>query len=240
MLFLIMLLALTAIFAAVLWIGSVILQGWLYNDLAPHLPWRALGCGAVLALFHTGWCAIYQKDPGRFDTLTNFKTETLDAKYDEFLSVRKVGTEEKKPVRFVRVGESTTFQSPETGKNWSRSDADGMVVALLIREKGQDQPTRFNANLQPDGTFPQPEDTRWEEERGRRYMDHSGLGKIYRKRTLAYVANFAANFLHLLLWVAVLWPGMRFTLGHAIGFGLVLWGVTMLVVQPALFGLVVK
>jgi len=239
-LFLIIFVVLTLIFAAVLWIGSVILQGWLYNELAKNLPLRALAGGAVLALFHTGWCAVYQADPGRFDTLTSFKTETLDGKYDEFLSVRKVGATEQKPVRFVRQGESNNFQSPDTGKMWNRSDADGMVVALLIKEKGTDQPTRFNANLQSNGTFRPPDETRWEEEKGRKYMDHSALGKVYRVRSMAYMGNLTANFLHLALWVVVLWLGMRLTLSHAIGFGLVLWGVTMLAVQPALFGLVTK
>ena len=70
--------------------------------------------------------------------------------------------------------------------------------------------------------------------------DPSALGKVYRKRSLAYLGNFFANFLHLALWVAVLWPVMRFTLGHAVGIGLALWGVTMLVVQPTLFGLVTR
>ena len=46
---LILLLALTLIFAAVLWIGTVIVQGWLYNDLAKYLPVRALIGGAILA-----------------------------------------------------------------------------------------------------------------------------------------------------------------------------------------------
>jgi hypothetical protein len=54
------------------------------------------------------------------------------------------------------------------------------------------------------------------------------------------VGNFFANFLHLALWVVVLWFGMRFALGHAVGIGLVLWALTMLAVQPALFGLVTK
>jgi hypothetical protein len=56
---------------------------------------------------------------------------------------------------------------------------------------------------------------------------------------MAIIGNLFANFLHLAIWVGVLWPVMRFTLGHAIGFGLALWGITMLL-QPALFGLVVK
>src|SRR5262249_35621944 len=67
--------ALTIVVAAVLWLVSVLGQGWLYNDLARHLPLRALAGGAVMSLFLTAWCAIYRADPGRFDTLVSFKTE---------------------------------------------------------------------------------------------------------------------------------------------------------------------
>jgi hypothetical protein len=237
----ILLVALTLVFAVVLWGGSVFLQGWLYNDLANRLPLRALAGGAILSLFLTGWCAVYKADPGRFDTLVSFKTETLDGTYDEFQSIRSVNKKEQKPVRYVRRGSSNDFESAETGKPWGRSDADGMVVALLIKEKGRDQPTRFDANLDPaTGNFRPPEETRYEADGGKKYMDLAGLGKVYRKRTLAYIGNIFANLLHLAVWVAVLWPVMRFTLGHAIGIGLVAWGLTMIVVQPALFGLVTR
>jgi hypothetical protein len=231
--------ALVLIFAAVLWLGSVGLQGWLYNDLARRLPVRALAGGLILAAFHAGWCAIYKADPGRFDTLPNFKSETLDGKYDEFQSVRSVNKKEQKPARFVRRGASNDFESPETGKVWNRSDADGLVVALLIKENGKDQPTRFEANLDPKtGGFRPPEETRFEADGSKRYMDQSALGKVYRVRSMAVMGNLFANFLHLVVWVVVLWPIMRFSLNHAIGIGLLMWGVTMLIVQPALFGLV--
>jgi hypothetical protein len=65
------------------------------------------------------------------------------------------------------------------------------------------------------------------------------MGKVYRKRSMAIMGNLFVNLLHLAIWVAVLWPIMRFTLGHAIAIGLGLWGVTM-ILQPALFGFLVK
>ena len=176
-------------------------------------------------------------DPGRFDTLYGFKTETLDGKYDEFDSIRKVGKNELKPVKFLRRGATNEFESIDNRKLWNRSDADGMVVAVLIHEKGNKQPTRFDANLTSDGRFRTPEDTRYEADGGRRYMDLNGMGKVYRRRSMPILGNLFANFLHLAVWVIVLWPVMRFTLGHAVGIGLALWGVTM-VLQPALFGLV--
>jgi hypothetical protein len=230
---------LTLVLAALLWIGSVFLQGWLYNDLANRLPLRALIGGACLSLFLTAWCAVYRADPGRFDTLTSFKTETLDGTYDEFESVRRVGKDEKKPVRYVRRG--TDFVSADGGKPWNRSDADGMVVALLVKEKGKETPTRFEANLDPKtGNFRSVEETRYEADGGRRYMDLAALGKVYRVRSMAYLGNIFANLLHLAVWVAVLCPLMRFAFGHAVGIGLIAWLVTMLAVQPALFGLVTR
>jgi hypothetical protein len=236
---LIILVALLAIFTLVLWGISVFLQGWLYNDLARKLPLRALGGAAALALFHTVWCAIYKEDPGRFDTLYSFKTEVMEGSYDEFQSVRKVGKNEQKPVKFIRRGESTDFEAVESRKLWNRSDSDGMVVAVLIQEKGGKEPTRFNANLNADGTFPQTSDHRYEADGGKRYMDHNSMGKVYRKRSMAIMGNLFVNLLHLAVWVVVLWPIMRFTLGHAIAIGLALWGITM-ILQPALFGLVTK
>ena len=236
---LILLLALTGIFGVVLWLISVILQGWLYNDLASKLPLRALAGGAALALFHTGWCAIYKADPGRFDTLYSFKTEALDGKYDEFQSIRKVGKNEQKPVRFIRVGESTDFESLESRKRWNRSDADGMMVAILIQEKGKDQPTRFDANLSSDGLFRPRNETKYETDGGKRYMDEGSLGNVYRKRSFAVIGNLFVNLLHLALWVVVFWPILRFTLGHAVGFGLAFWAITMLL-QSVLFGIVTK
>lgn len=236
---LILLLALTGVFGVVLWLVSVALQGWLYSDLASKLPLRALAAGAAMALFHTGWCAIYQKDPGRFDTLFSFKTEALDGKYDEIQSIRKVGKNEQKPVKYIRLGESTDFEALETRKHWNRSDADGMMVAILIQEKGKDKPTRFDANLSPEGMFRPKNESKYETDGGKRYMDEISLGNVYRKRSFSVIGNFFVNFLHLALWCVLFWPVMRFTLGHAVGLGLAFWAITMLL-QPVLFGIVTK
>jgi hypothetical protein len=236
---LIILAILTVTLAAALWLAAVLLQGWLYNDLAPRLPLRALAGGFLLALFLTAWCAVYRADPGRFDTLFSFKTEALDGTATEFQSVRRVGKDEKKPVKYVKSG--TDFVSVENQKVWKRSDADGMVVALLIPPKdGKGEPTRFNAQLQPDGNFPAG-NVRYAEEKGPRYTDEGpSLGQVYRVRSFAILGNILANLIHAALWAVVLWVGMRFALGHAIGIGLAFWALTMIAVQPVLFGYVTR
>lgn len=227
----------------VLWLGSVFLQGWLYNDLATRLPLRAMGGGLVMAGFLTGWCAIYKKDPGRFDTLLNFSREKNDGIYNTIESVRKVGDQELKPVKYTRRpggrGTADEFRSSETNKPWKRSDAEGMVVAILIQEEGKSEPTRFDAQLNANGKFPATS-VRYHQANENRYTDESSLGAIYRVRSWSVIGNLFANALHLALWVLVLTFVMRFTPGHAVGIGLVLWGVLMVVAQPVLFDLAVK
>ena len=230
---LIILAVLVPTLAAALWLSAVLLQGWLYNDLARRLPLRALGGGAVLALFLTAWCAIYKADPGRFDTLFSFKTEALDQTATEFQSVRRVGKEEKKPVKYTRGGTGSDFASAETGRAWKRSDADGMVVALLIPEKGKTEPTRFNAQLSRTGRSRRAGPVR----RGERVAVHGrgvprpGLpGPVVRDHWEP-VCELPARG----AWVVVFWLGMRFAFGHAVGIGLAFWAVTMIAVSRRLF-----
>lgn len=224
--------------ALVFWVASLLLQSWLYNDVPRLLPVRALVAGLLLALFHTAWCSIYKADPGRFDTLTNFKSEVEDQKVLDFQSIRRVGKDEKKPVRYQKAG--SNFVSSDGQKPWRRSDADGMVVAILVPAKEKDgAAVRFNAKLEPDGTFPATS-IRFEEEKGRRYMDEASMGVVYRKRSMSVVGNLFANFIHAVLWVVLFWLAMRFAVGHAMAIGLGAWAFTMIVVQPALFSYLVN
>ena len=228
---------------AMLWLGSVYLQGWLYNDVAGKMPLRAAGGALVMAGFLTGWCAIYKADPGRFDTLINFSREKTEGIYTEFESVRKVGAAERPPVKFVRSAEgrgaTTEFQTTDGQKKWSRSDSDGLVVAILIKEKDQAEPTRFDAQLTPDGKFP-AEALKYQQAKTTKYLDEVALGTVQRVRSWGLIGNLFANFLHAALWCAVFCLIMRFEIGNAVAIGLGFWAVTMLAVQPALFSYVTK
>ena len=227
----------------VLWAGSIYLQGWLYNAVASKMPLRAVVGGLVVSGFLTGWCFIYTADPGRFDTLINFSREKTDGVYHEIESIRKVGKDEKKPVKYVRSpggrGATTEFLTTDGQKQWTRSDSEGMVVAILVKEKDKAEPTRFEAKLDAGGKFP-VSGLRYLQPNSSRYMDEASLGTIYRVRSWSLLGNLGANFLHLAVWCLVLCFVMRFEFGNAVGLGLGLWGVTMLAVQPAIFGLITK
>ncbi|MEZ6140213.1 MAG: hypothetical protein R3B84_06535 [Zavarzinella sp.] len=229
--------------AVVLWLLSLILQAWLYNDVAKMLPVRALIAGITIAGFLTIWCAIYRADPGRFDTLFNFSRLKNEGTYTEFQSVRKVGNQEKPPKRYVRepgtTGKTSEFYEENSRRTWQRSDADGMVVAILINEEGKSTPTRFEAELTPDGKFPST-GLRYVELNGSRYLEEKTMGDVWRVRSWSLLGNLFMNGFHAILWVLVCWLGLRFTFGNAVGLGLPLWLVTMIVVQPFLFQTVTK
>lgn len=230
-------------FFVILWLGSVFLQGWIYNDIASKMPIRALIASAIMSGFLTLWCSIYQADPGRFDTLLNFSREKIEGVYNEFESIRKVGNEERKPEKFVRPGGSrgatAEFRTTDGQRPWTRSNADGMVIALLVKEKDQTEPTRFEAQLEKDGKFPVT-GLRYVQPKSSRYMDEASLGTIYRVRSMSLMGNLFANFVHLVLWTLVICFVLRFEIGNSIAIGLAIWAITMIAVQPALFSFLVK
>lgn len=243
MTFLIVFAVLTAVFALALWGISAFLQAALYNQAASRLPLRAAGAGAGMALFLTGWCWVDSGNPGKYDTLLNFSGVEVEP-VDSFEAVRNV-REKEQVVKYVKrirgTGSRPEFVQAKNEKEFARSDADGMVVALMMKGKGDEQPVRFNATLveKDDGKggkkleFPR-EGLRYVEEKGRRYVAEESPGQIYRPKSGVFVANLILNLVHAVLWVLAFWLGMRFTLGHAIGFGLATWGFFMVVVQPML------
>ena len=114
-----------------------------------------------------------------------------------------------------------------------------MVVAILVKEKDQAEPTRFDAKLDPGDKFP-VNGLRYHQANTTRYMDEVSLGTIHRVRSWGLIGNLFANFLHLAIWCVVWWLVMRFEIGNAIAIGLVFWAITMFVVQPPLFAFVCK
>jgi len=241
------LLILTAVLTAIFWGGSLLLQAWWYNVPASKLGLRSVGAALGVALFFTFWCWVDRKSPGKYSTLFEFsRYETED--FDKLTSVRKSATrddsgkwklgdrETKTAFTMKSGGRGTTDYFDKNNNQWKRSDTDGgMVVALLILEKDKDQPTRFNAELDPKtGGFPQ-EGVRFVEERGSRYIEGSHIGRVVRSRGSLVILNLLLNLAHFLVWLAAIWLGLRFTFWHAFGLAAGMWLAMTLVVLPVLF-----
>ena len=235
----------TAILTAVFWGGALLLQAWWYNLPASKLQWRAPAAAAGVALFFTFWCWVDSRNPGKYSTLFDFsRYETED--FEKVTSVRKpatrdgtkwkLGEKETKTEFHLRAGGKSTadFVDP-AGNPWKRSDSDGMVTALFVQEKGKDQPTRFNAQLdRATGGFP-ADGVRYIEEGRSRYIDVGHIGRVTRSRGSLVFWNLLLNLVHFLAWLAALWLGLRFTFWHAFGLAAGMWLAMTLVILPVLF-----
>jgi hypothetical protein len=223
---------------AVLWTGSLIAQGYLYNVPADGLWWRAPAGAVVVTAFIAGWCYLYMKSDGRYDTPLNFNAYESKT-YKEMVSVSKpAGTApEQRTVykRFQAARGQTEYRDPN-GKRWERSSSAGQVVALEVTDD-DGRKVVFTADREADGTFRMNPSgsVQFKEEGGGRVMTEDNLGTVRRRLTGVLLGNVAINLLHLVVWFAVFWPVLRYTWAHALGLALVCWLVTWLAVLPMLF-----
>jgi hypothetical protein len=228
------------VFTLLLWGGSMLLQGWLYQDPAAQMPLRAALGGFVMAGFFTLWNYVDAKSGGgKYDTLFEFSPmEVTD--HNAFDSVMKRAAGEPITIHYHKRagsrGASADFVD-DKGQPWKRNTSESMVVAILLTEKDQPEPTRFDANLDKNGNFPaQASDLRFTDKQGR-YMTVDSLGRVYRKRSGVLFAALLLNGLHFVLWWMVLWLALRYTIWHAFGLAFVLWLFLMVAVQPVMFGM---
>jgi hypothetical protein len=233
---LVVFLLLAIVFILVLWGGSTLMQGWLYQSPANHMPARAAAAGAALAAFFTIWCWLDVKNPGKYDTLVNFSTiEVTD--HDSFESVmRKKNGSETITVFKKRAGSNgaTSDFADAKGHSWARNTNDSMAVAILIRDKDAPAAVSFKANLDAKGNFPSNAQLIYTDD-SRRWMGAEALGRVHRRKSGVLFANIFLNALHFVLWWMALWACLRFSIWHAFGFAAVLWVFLMLAVQPVLF-----
>jgi len=234
--------ALFALFLA----GSLFVQSWLYNVPADRLPLRAAGSAAFVAGFLTLWAAIHASAPDTIDTILNFSPQRY-AVYDSFESVRKVGDKEEKiPFKRKPGGKgSASFVDARPGREsvvWKRSDTEGVVVAVLLKEKDKEAPTRFNANLvrtpakdKAGEKLVFPEDVLYVEENGSRYMTGQALGQMVDSRYSTVFLNLLLNFVHLAVWQVALWFGLRYLFWHAACIAGPLFLIFTLAVVPIVF-----
>lgn len=232
---------LTAIFVAlvlvaILWTGTVVAQGYIYDSPTDGLYWRAPAGAGAIALFLLIWMLIEYRKPGATDTLFNFSS-SRSSEFIRFVSVRKTETGEEQEIPYERHTAGTgrvDFRDPK-GTIWARSSS-GMMVAIIIDENGEKK--RFNADMK-DGKFvtPRPnEPLRYREENGRRYILENELGKIYSTSRAAWFLVLFINLLHFAVWFAVLWPLLRFQWSHALGFAAICWLIVTLVLTPYMLG----
>jgi len=220
-----------------LWGGSMVLQGWLYQDPAERMPQRAAVCGASLALFLTLWCFIDSRTGGKYDTIFEFTPYDV-SDHDSFDAIMTDanGNESKSTYRKRSgTGGATTDFVDTNNQPWKKVTSDKMCVAVEIRDKDKPEAVRFNATLDPKGNLVGDSTQLRYVDAGGRYTTASTLGRVYRRKLGLLIGNIILNLVHLLLWWAALWYGMRFLFWYAFGLAVALWVFIMLAVMPVLF-----
>jgi hypothetical protein len=230
MLGLLLLLGLMAVGVAVLlWVGGVVIQGYLYSQPAERVAGRAAAAGVIVAAFFGFWCWLEARSPGRFDTLLNFNPDQTKV-FDKFWTERKGdrGTQEVPYTRGRDDRGRVVYLGPDN-RPWQRSDG-GMATAIIVEEDGEKH--RFEA-VTENGAFKDP--LRFVEVDGRhRVMTGEALGEITTTRYGLLFGNLLLNAAHLAVWFLCLWLVMDFQWPHALGLGAALCVAFALVVWPVL------
>jgi hypothetical protein len=221
---------------AVLWSGSLITQGYLYESPVEGLPWRAAaGAGGVVAFLGL-WCLLHANSPAQFDSLFAFSTTEIQS-YEEIVSVkeRAAGLPPVETTYYRRVLPSGQIEYRDReGRPWRRSDS-GRVVAIKVQDGDQQAVFKPSPDsLDEQGNF-RGEAVTFVEEGGDRTLSENDVGKVFRSRPGRLVSNLIINGLHLAVWFAVAWPLLRYTWGHALVIAAACWLTTTLLVLPFLF-----
>jgi hypothetical protein len=220
--------------AIFLWAGALFFQGYLYSEPASQLYWRAPAAGGVLALFLAFWCFLDYRHPGRYNATWFEPTANDDEVFNRFWSVK--GNREILYVGRKNAHGLLEYRDP-AGNPWNRSDADGVVEAIIVEDK-DGQRIRFNAELTEDKKFKTVpgEPVRYVESDGRgRVMTETYVGTLPVSHWGTSLAKTLLTLIHLGLWFACLWLLLHFQWGHALGLAVVLWLTLSLTVLPIIF-----
>ena len=217
--------------AVLLFVGTLFAQGAIYSEPEAGLTVKAPAAAAILTAFLAFWCYLNYSSVSAdtlqapYGTLLQFSPKDTKT-FDKIWSVR--GSRE---ILFTRTGAGGLEFQDSQGRPWRRSDADGIVEAILIEENGNK--ARFEPQL-VDGKFPADAGAfpGYREKGGSRYMEV--IGQLTTFRWGQFLLNLFLNFGHLGLWFVCLWLVLRFQWTHALFGAAVIWLVMTLVVVPML------
>ncbi len=239
MLYLALILLLTfLVTTGLLWGGTRLIQGALYEQPESDLYWRAPAAAGAITAFLGLWalCNYAAAEPGQkvavgeapFDTLFNFTTEKESPPIREFVAVR--GKAQEKYVARDVGRPLPEYRGPENKLWTARRGID--VDALLVKEG--DREVTFKAVVVKAGPNQEQQHVeRFVQEGGKSYLDGESFGRISTPRGGGSFVRLLLNVLHFAAWFAVLWLLLRFQWPHALGLAVALW-LVMTFVAPYL------
>jgi len=238
----------------VFWGGSLVAQGYFYQQPAERLPIRAAVAALVVGGFIAYWVNLDKQHPGKYDTFFAFSGETAQD-IEEFEAVRwhfdpvnkgmkkdASGNPAETVVKFKRVpgGKTPAFVDETGAKKYAVNDTDMMTAAIVVKDESGN-PVKLKAQLKKDDRtgamnyISDLNERRFQEENGSRYVMHARPGVMHVPSSGVVATSLFLNFLLFAVWLLAFWPILRFNFGHAFGFTAVFGLVMMLLVLPLLF-----
>jgi len=219
------------VLTAGLWVGTRLVHTALYEIPAADLFWRAPAAAAVLTAYIGLWTFLNYRaaDPGQadlpYDNLFSFTTEQVSERpVMQFWALR--GPLAVKYTKRDLPGSPPRYEYRDPdGRPWQANRATD-VDAIVIKEGAADEHDVYFK--------PVPEQRRYVEEGGRRYLAEEGFGRITTPRSGGSWPRVLLNLLHFVVWFVCLWLLLRFQWPHALGLAAALW-LVMTFVLPSLF-----
>jgi hypothetical protein len=215
------------VLTALIWGGTRLVQGALYEEAQPDLHWRAPAAAGAVTAFIGVWALLNYVafEPGQtdlpYDTIFNFTDEKVAPRPVPGFEALRGNTKEKYTFRDVPGSPRAEYRGPDN-KVWSAA-REKDVQALVVKEG--DREVTFKAD---------PAHGRYVEEGGRRYLSDDSFGRIMTPRGGGSLVRVLLNVLHFVVWFVVLWLLLRFQWPHALGLAAALW-LVMTFVVPFIF-----
>jgi hypothetical protein len=223
------LLLLALALTVLLWVGTVSIQGYFYNEVSPDLIWRAPAAALAVTLYIGFWCWFTYGSPrGAYGSLFYFDAPSEEERFAYLVWVKKDHSE----VRYHWNGSNWV---DDAGRPFRRSTSEEMVEELRAEPKDKEsgKSVVFKADLTSERKFKNP--AQYIEEGGaRRVMTEDSLGRVSTPKRGLEFANLLLNGLHFVVWFLVLWLLLRFQWSHALGLALPLWLALSLTAVPFL------
>ncbi|HZZ80920.1 MAG TPA: hypothetical protein VFE62_20630 [Gemmataceae bacterium] len=251
MLILLLILIITLVSLIVLlWAGTVFFQGYFYTEPTPGIYWQAPVTAAVLTFGFAIWCFSVAFSSGAsptnipINTIFSFvtKEDMMKRPAKNLWAIKadpkKTGADrDGETVAYVsehlpdRLNtEKFQYKDPITNRPYQWQG----VIALEIQPDPND-PAKMRFDLVETGTG-----------RYRQFVSRDGwvieefetgpLGIPSKFRVGRFIWNILFNVGHFVAWFVCLWLVLRFQWPHALGFAVVLWLVTTLVILPMMLG----
>jgi hypothetical protein len=229
LLFVVVFLSLAILLAA----GTLFIQGYLYSEPVGDIFWRAPAAAAVLTAFFWLWCYFNYRaaDPKAselpYETIfTSAGTEdTAKDPVAELWAERASGRTRYRRYTIPVTPVKYEFRDPNDKPLTMFQNIDVVVV----KEGDPKSPVevRFVAR---------PEENKFVEEGGTRYMTVANFGRIYAPRPGRSRVMLLINAVHFLVWFLTVWLLLRFQWSHALGLAIVFWLAMTMLIMPQILG----